>query len=238
MRQTAGKRRYESEIHAAPRHRQDSRSAAVTQIDMPGEQSGDLNRSGSYKNQFRIDAIFGEKSLFLGDPKWRYRSLYRRIADKSRIDFRKNHFGSNRRTALRAYRSELRRRIGNLACGGSGVDLRFVASFTSRLTHLLITKPEIQKPKDLTGKRIGVVSIGGTQWITTKLGLENLGVDEQRDNIRLLPIGDQTVLEAPSRVAILKRLFSTARSPKNCGRKAFVFSQTCTQRILRLSVPG
>ena len=77
---------------------------------------------------------------------------------------------------------------------GSGVDLRFVASFASRLTHLLVTKTEIQKPKELTGKRIGVVSIGGTQWITTKLGLENLGVDEQRDNIRLLPIGDQSVL--------------------------------------------
>jgi NitT/TauT family transport system substrate-binding protein len=127
---------------------------------------------------------------------------------------------------------------GILPVAGSGVDLRFVAPFASRLTHLLVTKPEIQKPKDLTGKRSGVVSIGGTQWITTKLGLENLGVDEQRDNIRLLPIGDQSVLRAPSRVAILKQLFSTARSPKNCGRKAFVFSQTCTQRILRLSVPG
>jgi ABC-type nitrate/sulfonate/bicarbonate transport system substrate-binding protein len=77
---------------------------------------------------------------------------------------------------------------------GSGVDLRFVASFASRLTHLLVIKPEIPKPKDLTGKWIGVVSIGGTQWITTKLGLENLGVDEQRDNIRLLAIGDQSVL--------------------------------------------
>ena len=83
---------------------------------------------------------------------------------------------------------------GILPVAGSGVDLRFVASFASRLTHLLVTKPEIQKPKDLTGKRIGVVSIGGTQWITTKLGLENLGVDEQRDNIRLLAIGDQSVL--------------------------------------------
>ena len=81
MGQTAGKRRDESEIHAAPRHRQDSRSAAVTQIDMPGEQSGDVNRSGSNKNQFRIDAIFGEKSLFLGDPKRRYGSLHRRITD-------------------------------------------------------------------------------------------------------------------------------------------------------------
>ena len=83
---------------------------------------------------------------------------------------------------------------GILPVAGSGVDLRFVASFASRLSHLLLTKPEIQKPKDLSGKRIGVVSIGGTQWITTKLGLEYLGIDEQRDNIRLLAIGDQSVL--------------------------------------------
>ena len=32
---------------------------------------------------------------------------------------------------------------GILPVAGSGVDLRFVASFASRLTHLLVTKPEI-----------------------------------------------------------------------------------------------
>jgi ABC-type nitrate/sulfonate/bicarbonate transport system substrate-binding protein len=74
------------------------------------------------------------------------------------------------------------------------VDLRFVASFANRLTQLLVAKPEIQRPKDLAGKRIGVVSIGGTQWIATKLGLENLGIDEQRDNLKLLATGDQSVL--------------------------------------------
>src|ERR1044071_10309544 len=83
---------------------------------------------------------------------------------------------------------------GVLPVAGSGVDLRFVASFASRLTHMLLAKPEIQKPKDLSNKRIGVVSIGGTQWITTKLGLEYLGLDEQRDQIGLLAFGDQWVL--------------------------------------------
>jgi hypothetical protein len=36
--------------------------------------------------------------------------------------------------------------------------LRFVASLASRLIHMLLAKPEIQKPKDLSNKRIGVVS--------------------------------------------------------------------------------
>jgi ABC-type nitrate/sulfonate/bicarbonate transport system substrate-binding protein len=83
---------------------------------------------------------------------------------------------------------------GILPVAGSGVDLRFIASFGSRLTHFLLTRPEIQTAKDLRGKRMGVVSIGGTQWITTKLGLEYLGLDEQRDEIRMLAIGDQSVL--------------------------------------------
>ena len=83
---------------------------------------------------------------------------------------------------------------GILPVTASGVDLKFIASFGSRLSHLLVTRPEIQKPKDLQGKRIGVVSVGGTQWITTKLGLEYLGLDEHRDVIRMLPIGDQSVL--------------------------------------------
>lgn len=83
---------------------------------------------------------------------------------------------------------------GILPVAASGVDLKFIASFGSRLSHLLVTRPEIQKPKDLQGKRLGVVSVGGTQWITTKLGLEYLGLDEQRDTIRVLPIGDQSVL--------------------------------------------
>jgi ABC-type nitrate/sulfonate/bicarbonate transport system substrate-binding protein len=83
---------------------------------------------------------------------------------------------------------------GVLPVAGSGIDLRFIASFGSRLTHFLVTRPEIQKPKDLQNKRICVVSIGGTQWITTKLGLEYLVVDEQRDGIRMLAIRDQSIL--------------------------------------------
>lgn len=83
---------------------------------------------------------------------------------------------------------------GALSATRNGVDLRFIAAFGNRLTHVLVTHSEIQKPKDLREKRIGVVSMGGTQWITTKLGLEYLGLDERRDKIQIVPIGDQTVL--------------------------------------------
>jgi NitT/TauT family transport system substrate-binding protein len=85
---------------------------------------------------------------------------------------------------------------GVLAVAASGVDLRFLAAFGNRLTHFLVTRPEIQKPRDLYGKRLGVVSIGGTQWITTKQGMEYLKLDEQRDAVQLLAIGDQSVLRS------------------------------------------
>jgi NitT/TauT family transport system substrate-binding protein len=65
---------------------------------------------------------------------------------------------------------------GVLPTVGSGVDLKFIATLSSRLTHVLVVRPEIQRPRDLQGNRVGV-SIGGTQWITTKLGLEHLEIE-------------------------------------------------------------
>lgn len=84
---------------------------------------------------------------------------------------------------------------GLISAAANGAEMRAIASFGSRLTHVLVVRPEIKDPKDLRGKRVGVVSIGGTQWITTKLGLQHVGIDEQQHNVRLLAIGDQTILK-------------------------------------------
>ena len=84
---------------------------------------------------------------------------------------------------------------GLISAAANGADMRAIASFGSRLTHVLVVRPEIKDPKDLRGKRVGVVSIGGTQWITTKLGLQHVGIDEQQHNVRILAIGDQTILK-------------------------------------------
>jgi ABC-type nitrate/sulfonate/bicarbonate transport system substrate-binding protein len=58
----------------------------------------------------------------------------------------------------------------------------------------LVVRPEIKRPEDLRGKRFGVTSIGGTLWMGAVLGLERLGIDTNRDDIRFLVIGDQVVL--------------------------------------------
>jgi ABC-type nitrate/sulfonate/bicarbonate transport system substrate-binding protein len=58
----------------------------------------------------------------------------------------------------------------------------------------LVTRPDIKRVEDLRGKRFGVTSIGGTLWMGAVLGLERLGIDTNRDDIRFLVIGDQVVL--------------------------------------------
>jgi NitT/TauT family transport system substrate-binding protein len=81
-----------------------------------------------------------------------------------------------------------------LGASAGGTDLRLVASFTNRLTYTMIARPEIKKAEDLRGKRFGVQAIGGSVWMGAVLGLEHLGLDQRRDNINILNIGDQTVL--------------------------------------------
>lgn len=80
-----------------------------------------------------------------------------------------------------------------LGAVGNGTELRAIASFTNKLTYTLIARPEIKKPEELRGKRLGVQAIGGSVWMGAVLGLEYLGLDPRRDNINILSIGDQTV---------------------------------------------
>jgi ABC-type nitrate/sulfonate/bicarbonate transport system substrate-binding protein len=80
----------------------------------------------------------------------------------------------------------------NAAVGG--IDLKLVATFNSRWVNNVVARPGIQTSKDLARKRFGVSSFGGTQWMGTMLWLEHLGLDAQKDDIRFLVIGDQTLL--------------------------------------------
>ena len=80
----------------------------------------------------------------------------------------------------------------NAAVGG--VELKLIATFNSRWVNNLVARSGIQSPKDLARKRFGGSSFGGTQWMGTMLWLEHLGLDAQKDDIRFLVIGDQTLL--------------------------------------------
>ena len=81
-----------------------------------------------------------------------------------------------------------------LGAVAGGADLKVIASFTNRLTYTIIARPEIKRPEELRGKRFGVQAIGGAVWMGAVLGLEYLGLEQRRDNISILSIGDQTIL--------------------------------------------
>src|SRR5437870_10540268 len=78
-----------------------------------------------------------------------------------------------------------------LAAVSAGHDFKLLAAFNTRNTYDLVVRPNIKRAEDLRGKTFGVTSIGGTSWMGVLLWLEHLGLDQQRDNIRLQVIGDQ-----------------------------------------------
>ncbi len=81
-----------------------------------------------------------------------------------------------------------------LAAAAGGSELKIVASFTSRESLDLVARPGIARPADLRGKRFGIQSIGGGVWKTAAVWLEHFGLDERRDHIQMIVIGDVTVL--------------------------------------------
>ena len=81
-----------------------------------------------------------------------------------------------------------------LGASPAGIDLKILAVLTNRVTYDLVARPGIKSAEDLRGKRFGVTSIGGTLWMGAVLGLEKLGLDIDRDDIKVLVIGDQVVL--------------------------------------------
>jgi NitT/TauT family transport system substrate-binding protein len=80
-----------------------------------------------------------------------------------------------------------------LGAAVGGADLKILVSLTNRVTYDLVARQGTKGPEDLRGKSIGVVSIGGTNWMGTILGLEHLGLDPNRDNINLRVVGDDSV---------------------------------------------
>lgn len=80
---------------------------------------------------------------------------------------------------------------GVLLRAAEGTDPKIVGSFgTDRVTGQLVARPDIKRPEELRGKRVGVRALGAGLWIQTILALEHLGLDPKRDNISTLAIGD------------------------------------------------
>ena len=95
-----------------------------------------------------------------------------------------------------------------------GADLRLVASFSDiKLSGHLVARPGINTPKELRGKRLGARVIGAGLWISTILALERLGLDPQRDQIAILPVGSPVqIFHALEQGEIDAALMSAAQS--------------------------
>src|SRR4029077_12463920 len=75
----------------------------------------------------------------------------------------------------------------------NGLDGVFVAGFVNRLVGAFAVGRAIKTPADLKGKKIGVASLGGGNWMFTMLAFEHGGIDPKRDNITFRIIGDTGV---------------------------------------------
>jgi NitT/TauT family transport system substrate-binding protein len=86
-----------------------------------------------------------------------------------------------------------------LNVAASGLDVAIIGNVVGRLEGDFMARPEIKKPEDLKGKQIAIQSIGGGGWANNMLAMDYLGLDPDRDNIRILVLGDQ-----PSRIQALE----------------------------------
>ena len=60
-------------------------------------------------------------------------------------------------------------------------DFVFIGSVKNVLTHSIMGKPEIKKPEDLKGKKVGVGRIGGNSHYFAQYGMRQKGMDLARD---------------------------------------------------------
>ena len=84
------------------------------------------------------------------------------------------HFGQIDGTAL-------------IAAINQGADLVFVASSLNKFPFSLVTQKSIRQPKDLVGKKIGIVSLGGAHEVSLILALKEWNIPRQ--SVTLLASG-------------------------------------------------
>jgi NitT/TauT family transport system substrate-binding protein len=85
-----------------------------------------------------------------------------------------------------------------LSSNAGGADLVVIAQLAGVYPFVLEVAPDIKSIADLKGKKIGVSSPGSSSDIATRVALKKMGLDPEKDNIAILPVGS-----AANRVAAL-----------------------------------
>jgi NitT/TauT family transport system substrate-binding protein len=75
-------------------------------------------------------------------------------------------------------------------------DLVFIGGFKNALTHSIVAKPEITKPADLKGKKIGVTRLGSNSHYFAVQALRRFGLDASRDVTIIQAGGEPEIVAA------------------------------------------
>ncbi|HYJ14422.1 MAG TPA: ABC transporter substrate-binding protein [Candidatus Limnocylindria bacterium] len=119
-----------------------------------------------------------------------------------------------------------------LAAAVGGRDMKIIASLSSRESLDLVARPNIKSAKDLAGKRFGVQSVGGGVWKTATVWLEHFGMDERRDNIQMIVIGDVTVLAQSLEAGLIDVTVVPPFLSRRLADKGFTVLGRCEQTKL------
>ena len=119
-----------------------------------------------------------------------------------------------------------------LAAAVGGRDMKIVASLSSRESLDIVARPNIKSAKDLAGKRFGIQSVGGGVWKTATVWLEHFGMDERRDNIQMIVIGDVTVLAQSLEAGLIDVTVVPPFLSRRLADKGFTVLGRCEQTKL------
>jgi ABC-type nitrate/sulfonate/bicarbonate transport system substrate-binding protein len=119
-----------------------------------------------------------------------------------------------------------------LAAAVGGRDMKIIASLSSRENLDLVARPGINSAKDLRGKRFGIQSLGGGVWKTATVWLEHFGMEERRDNIQMIVIGDVTILSQSLETGLIDATVVPGYLSRRLAEKGFVVLGRCDQTRL------
>jgi len=100
------------------------------------------------------------------------------------------------------------------SAAAGGADTVMILGITNLLTYDVWAKPELKRPEDLKGKTLAISGFGSSSHVASFLMLKRFGLDEKRDGITFLVVGDE-----PTRVQALigGRIDATIVDPSVSG---------------------
>lgn len=117
-------------------------------------------------------------------------------------------------------------------------DLRIVAGLFNKADLDLVARPEIKAPEDLRGKRVGVVSIGGGNWMQALLGLEHLGINSQRGDVQVVVSGVQSILNQALETGVIDAAVVNTAFSHRLREKGFTILLALSKANIALQALG